>query len=120
MDAVHPSGDGVVTGTGTIEGRPVCLFAQDFTVLGGSVGEAHGRKIAGVIELARRTGVPLIGLNGSKVAPASRKGVDALAAYGGIFYQNVQASGVVPQISVILGPCAGGTRSTLRRSPTSW
>jgi len=107
MDATHPPGDGVVTGTGTIEGRPVCLFAQDFTVLGGSVGEAHGRKIAGIIELARRTGVPLIGLNDSGGARI-QEGVDALAAYGDIFFQNVQASGVIPQISVILGPCAGG------------
>jgi acetyl-CoA carboxylase carboxyltransferase component len=107
MEEAHPAGDGVVTGTGTIEGRPVCLFAQDFTVLGGSVGEVHGRKIAKLIELARLTGVPVIGLNDSGGARI-QEGVDALAAYGEIFYQNVQASGVVPQISVILGPCAGG------------
>jgi acetyl-CoA carboxylase carboxyltransferase component len=107
MDQSHPPGDGVVTGTGKIEGQPVCVFAQDFTVLGGSVGEAHGRKIAKVMELAARTGVPLIGLNDSGGARI-QEGVDALAAYGDIFFQNVQASGVVPQISVILGPCAGG------------
>ena len=107
LEAAHPEGDGVVTGTGLIDGRPVCVFAQDFTVLGGSVGEAHGRKIARIMELANRTGVPLIGMNDSGGARI-QEGVDALAAYGEIFYQNVQASGVIPQISVILGPCAGG------------
>ncbi len=107
MESQHPLGDGVVTGTGEVEGRPVCVFAQDFTVLGGSVGEAHGRKIARIMEMAVRMGVPLIGLNDSGGARI-QEGVDALAAYGEIFYQNVQASGVIPQISVILGPCAGG------------
>ncbi len=107
MESSHPAGDGVVTGSGMIDGRPVCVFAQDFTVLGGSVGEAHGRKIARIMEMARQTGVPLIGLNDSGGARI-QEGVDALAAYGEIFYQNVQASGVIPQISVILGPCAGG------------
>ncbi len=107
MEGSHPAGDGVVTGSGMIDGRPVCVFAQDFTVLGGSVGEAHGRKIARIMETARQTGVPLIGLNDSGGARI-QEGVDALAAYGEIFYQNVQASGVIPQISVILGPCAGG------------
>ena len=107
LEAEHPLGDGVITGTGEVEGRPVCVFAQDFTVLGGSVGEAHGRKIARLMELAVRNGVPLVGLNDSGGARI-QEGVDALAAYGEIFYQNVQASGVVPQISVILGPCAGG------------
>ncbi len=103
----HPAGDGVVTGTGKIEGRPVCVFAQDFTVLGGSVGEAHGRKIARLMDIALQNGVPLIGLNDSGGARI-QEGVDALAAYGEIFYRNVQASGVIPQLSVILGPCAGG------------
>jgi len=107
MENDHPAGDGVVTGTGKIEGRPVCVFAQDFTVLGGSVGEAHGRKIAYVMDIALQNGVPLIGLNDSGGARI-QEGVDALAAYGEIFYRNVQASGVIPQISVILGPCAGG------------
>jgi propionyl-CoA carboxylase beta chain/acetyl-CoA/propionyl-CoA carboxylase carboxyl transferase subunit len=107
MEDKHPPGDGVVTGTGKIDGRPVCLFAQDFTVLGGSVGAAHGEKIARLLDLAVRTGVPLIGLNDSGGARI-QEGVDALAAYGEIFYRNVAASGVVPQISVILGPCAGG------------
>lgn len=107
LDASHPLGDGVVTGTGEIDGRAVCVFAQDFTVFGGSVGEAHGRKIAEIIELATRMGVPLIGLNDSGGARI-QEGVDALAGYGEVFYRNVQASGVIPQISVILGPCAGG------------
>jgi acetyl-CoA carboxylase carboxyltransferase component len=107
LEADHPLGDGVVTGTGKIEGRPVCVFAQDFTVLGGSVGEAHGRKIARLMDVALQNGVPLIGLNDSGGARI-QEGVDALAAYGDIFYRNVQASGVIPQISVILGPCAGG------------
>ncbi len=107
METSHPAGDGVVTGTGEIDGRSVCVFAQDFTVLGGSVGEAHGRKIAQIMALARRNGVPLIGLNDSGGARI-QEGVDALAAYGDIFYQNVQSSGVIPQLSVILGPCAGG------------
>ncbi|MGC9400142.1 MAG: acyl-CoA carboxylase subunit beta [Anaerolineae bacterium] len=100
-------GDGVITGTGKIDGRPVYVFAQDFTVLGGSVGEAHGRKIAHIMDLAYQNGAPLIGLNDSGGARI-QEGVDALAAYGEIFYRNVRASGVIPQISVILGPCAGG------------
>ena len=101
------SGDGVITGWGTIEGRPVYVFAQDFTVLGGSVGEAHAQKIARVMDLAIRNGAPLIGINDSGGARI-QEGVDSLAGYGDIFYRNVQASGVIPQISVILGPCAGG------------
>ncbi|HHE72531.1 MAG TPA: methylmalonyl-CoA carboxyltransferase, partial [Chloroflexi bacterium] len=107
LEATHPLGDGVITGTGEVDGRPVCVFAQDFTVFGGSVGEAHGRKIAEIIELATRMGVPLIGLSDSGGARI-QEGVDALAGYGEVFYRNVQASGVIPQISVILGPCAGG------------
>ena len=101
------SGDGVITGWGTIEGRPVYVFAQDFTVLGGSVGEAHAQKIARVMDLAIRNGAPLIGINDSGGARI-QEGVDSLAGYGDIFYRNVQASGVIPQVSVILGPCAGG------------
>ena len=107
LEASHPWGDGVVTGSGTIDGRPVYVFAQDFTVLGGSVGEAHGRKIARVMDLAYQNGIPLIGLNDSGGARI-QEGVDALAAYGDIFFRNVRASGVIPQLSVILGPCAGG------------
>ena len=100
-------GDGVVTGCGEIDGRPVYVFAQDFTVLGGSVGEAHGRKICKLLDLALENGAPIIGLNDSGGARI-QEGVDALAAYGEIFYRNVLASGVVPQLSVVLGPCAGG------------
>ena len=101
------AGDGVVTGWGTIDGRPVYVFAQDFTVLGGSVGEAHAQKIAKVMDLAILNGAPLIGINDSGGARI-QEGVDSLAGYGEIFYRNVQASGVIPQVSVILGPCAGG------------
>ena len=107
MDKSHPYGDGVVTGRGKIDGRLVYLFAQDFTVMGGSVGEAHGRKIAHLLDLAQQNGAPLIGLNDSGGARI-QEGVDALAGYGEIFSRNVRASGVIPQISIILGPCAGG------------
>ena len=100
-------GDSVVTGWGEIDGRLVYVFAQDFTVLGGSVGEAHGQKVCKVLDLALENGAPVIGLNDSGGARI-QEGVDALAAYGEIFYRNVLASGVVPQISVIMGPCAGG------------
>lgn len=107
MEKNHPYGDGVVTGWGKIDGRTVYLFAQDFTVMGGSVGEAHGKKIAHLMDLALQNGAPLIGLNDSGGARI-QEGVDALAGYGEIFSRNVRASGVIPQISVILGPCAGG------------
>ena len=107
MEKSHPAGDGVVTGYGKIDGRLVYVFAQDFTVIGGSVGEAHGRKIARLMDLAYQNGAPLIGLNDSGGARI-QEGVDALAGYGEIFFRNVRASGVTPQISVILGPCAGG------------
>ena len=100
-------GDSVVAGWGEISGRPVYVFAQDFTVLGGSVGEAHGRKICKLLDLALENGAPVIGINDSGGARI-QEGVDALAAYGEIFYRNVLASGVIPQISVIMGPCAGG------------
>ena len=107
LDKQRIPGDGVVTGWGEIEGRLVYVCAQDFTVLGGSVGEAHGRKICKVLDLALENGAPVICLNDSGGARI-QEGVDALAAYGEIFYRNVLASGVVPQISVIMGPCAGG------------
>ncbi len=100
-------GDGVITGKGTIAGRPVYIFSQDFTVMGGSVGKVHGKKIARIMDLALQNGAPLIGLNDSGGARI-QEGVNSLAAYGDIFYRNVKASGVIPQISVILGPCAGG------------
>ncbi|MFQ6101609.1 MAG: acyl-CoA carboxylase subunit beta [Anaerolineae bacterium] len=100
-------GDSVVTGWGEIDGRLVYVFAQDFTVLGGSVGEVHGQKICKVLDMALENGAPVIGLNDSGGARI-QEGVDALSAYGEIFYRNVLASGVIPQLSVIMGPCAGG------------
>ncbi|HEX9018206.1 MAG TPA: acyl-CoA carboxylase subunit beta [Anaerolineaceae bacterium] len=107
MEKSHPLTDGVVTGWGKINGRTVYVFAQDFTILGGSLGEAHGRKIAKLMDLAYQNGAPLIGLNDSGGARI-QEGVDSLASYGEIFFRNTRASGVIPQISVILGPCAGG------------
>jgi acetyl-CoA carboxylase carboxyltransferase component len=107
MEKSHPLTDGVVTGWGKVNGRTVYVYAQDFTILGGSLGEAHGRKIAKVMDLAYQNGAPLIGLNDSGGARI-QEGVDSLAAYGEIFFRNTRASGVIPQISVILGPCAGG------------
>jgi propionyl-CoA carboxylase beta chain len=103
----HYPGDGVITGHGTIDGREVFVFSQDFTVVGGSLGEAHSQKISKVMDHAVRVGSPIIGLNDSGGARI-QEGVDSLAAYGEIFNRNVQASGVVPQISCIMGPCAGG------------
>jgi acetyl-CoA carboxylase carboxyltransferase component len=100
-------GDSVITGWGEVAGRPVYVYAQDFTVLGGSVGMVHGRKICKVMDLALANGAPMVGLNDSGGARI-QEGVDALAAYGEIFYRNTIASGVIPQLSVILGPCAGG------------
>ena len=100
-------GDGVVTGHGTVHGRLVYLFAQDFTVFGGALGEAHAQKICKVMDLAVQNGAPMIGLNDSGGARI-QEGVESLGGYAEIFYRNTQASGVVPQISVILGPCAGG------------
>lgn len=100
-------GDGVVTGYGTINGRPVYVFAQDFTVLGGSLAEAHAEKIVRLMDLSMRNGIPIIGLNDSGGARI-QEGVVSLGGYADIFYRNVQASGVVPQISAIMGPCAGG------------
>ncbi len=106
-DAHTYPGDGVVTGHGSIDGREVFIFSQDFTVIGGSLGEAHSQKICKVMDLAVKVGAPIIGLNDSGGARI-QEGVDALAAYGEIFHRNVRASGVVPQISCIMGPCAGG------------
>ena len=101
------AGDGVVVGTGRIYGKPVAIFAQDFTVVGGSLGLAHARKITKVMDFAMRMKMPCIGINDSGGARI-QEGVNALAGYGEIFLRNTQASGVIPQISVILGPCAGG------------
>ncbi len=103
----RPYGDGVVTGYGTVDGRPVCVFAQDFTVFGGSLGEVFGEKIVKVMDLAMTNGCPLVGINDSGGARI-QEGVVSLGLYGEIFYRNVQASGVIPQISLIMGPCAGG------------
>jgi len=107
MEKNHPLGDGVITGWGKVDGRLVYVYAQDFTILGGSLGESHGRKIAKIMDLAIENGAPIIGMNDSGGARI-QEGVDSLAAYGEIFYRNTRASGVIPQISVILGPCAGG------------
>jgi len=107
MDSTHTLTDGVVIGWGKIDERLVYLYAQDFTVMGGSLGEAHGRKIAKIMKLAVQNGAPLIGLNDSGGARI-QEGVDSLAAFGDIFLQNTKASGVIPQITLILGPCAGG------------
>ena len=100
-------GDGVITGYGEISGREVMVFSQDFTVMGGSLGEGHSQKICKVMDLAVKVGCPIIGMNDSGGARI-QDGVDSLAAYGEIFVRNVRASGVVPQISCIMGPCAGG------------
>jgi acetyl-CoA carboxylase carboxyltransferase component len=107
MDKKVLHGDGVIIGTGTIYGAPVCIFAQDFTVAGGSLGLMHARKIGKIMDHAMKMRVPLIGINDSGGARI-QEGVNSLAGYGEIFYRNTVASGVIPQISVILGPCAGG------------
>nr|WP_097273622.1 acyl-CoA carboxylase subunit beta [Streptomyces sp. TLI_55] len=105
--AQRPYGDGVVTGFGTVDGRRVCLFAQDATVFGGSMGEAFGEKTVALMDLALKTGCPVVGLNDSGGARI-QEGVASLALYAELVRRNVQASGVIPQISVVLGPCAGG------------
>jgi len=107
LDKKHIPGDGVVTGYGKIEGRPVYLFSQDFTVLGGSLSETHAEKICKVMDLALKNGVPIIGLNDSGGARI-QEGVSSLGGYAEVFWRNSMASGVVPQISAVMGPCAGG------------
>ncbi|MBO5961009.1 MAG: acyl-CoA carboxylase subunit beta [Paludibacteraceae bacterium] len=107
MDQKKLAGDGVITGTGTINGKPVCIYAQDFTVMGGSLGLKHARKITKIMDHALKMKIPCIGINDSGGARI-QEGIGALAGYGEIFYRNTMASGVIPQISVILGPCAGG------------
>ena len=107
MDKKILHGDGVITGTGTIHGSPVCIYAQDFTVAGGSLGLMHARKITKIMDHALKRRVPLIGINDSGGARI-QEGVNSLAGYGEIFFRNTLASGVIPQLSVILGPCAGG------------
>lgn len=108
MDERRYPGDSVVTGFGKINGRRVCVYAQDFTVLGGSFSEVQGEKVAKIMDLALQAGVPVIGLNDS-VGARIQEGVYSLAAYAELFWRNTQASGVIPQISVMLGPCAGGS-----------
>lgn len=107
MEAKELPGDGVITGTGTINGSPVCIYAQDFTVMGGSLGLKHARKITKIMDHALKLKIPCIGINDSGGARI-QEGIGALAGYGEIFYRNTMASGVIPQLSVILGPCAGG------------
>jgi methylmalonyl-CoA decarboxylase subunit alpha len=107
MDKVSLAGDGVITGTGTIDNQPVCIYAQDFTVAGGSLGSMHARKITKIMDHSLKMKMPLIGINDSGGARI-QEGVNSLAGYGEIFFRNTLNSGVIPQISVILGPCAGG------------
>ncbi|HVL78916.1 MAG TPA: carboxyl transferase domain-containing protein, partial [Sphingomicrobium sp.] len=107
MEAQKVPGDGVVTGSGTINGRLVFVFAQDFTVFGGSLSERHAQKICKVMDMAMKVGAPVIGLNDSGGARI-QEGVASLAGYAEVFQRNVLASGVIPQISLIMGPCAGG------------
>ena len=107
MDKSHPYGDGVITGYATIDGRTVALSSQDFMVFGGSLGETMGKKIVKVMDFALKSGIPMIGLNDSGGARI-QEGVASLSQYGEIFKRNIRSSGVIPQISVILGPCAGG------------
>jgi propionyl-CoA carboxylase beta chain len=108
MDAHRPYGDGVVIGTATVDGRPIALYSQDFTVFGGSLGEVHAEKIVKIAEFALKSGIPLIGINDSGGARI-QEGVASLNGYGKIFRLNTRSSGVIPQISLILGPCAGGS-----------
>ena len=107
MDQDRPAGDGVVTGWGTINGRMVYVYSQDFTVFGGSLSETHAQKIRKIMDMAMQNGAPVIGMNDSGGARI-QEGVASLAGYAEVFQRNVLASGVVPQISVIMGPCAGG------------
>ena len=107
LDKQKYTGDSVVTGWGTIEGRLVYVFSQDFTVFGGSLGEVHAEKVCKIMDMAMKNGAPMIGLNDSGGARI-QEGVVALAGYSDIFLKNTMASGVIPQISAIMGPCAGG------------
>ncbi|MEA2301242.1 MAG: propionyl-CoA carboxylase beta chain, partial [Solirubrobacteraceae bacterium] len=107
MQKSKPLADAVITGHGTIEGRPVCVFSQDFTVFGGSLGEVMGQKMCKIMDLAAKIGCPVIGINDSGGARI-QEGVISLGAYGEVFLRNVRCSGVIPQISLVMGPCAGG------------
>jgi propionyl-CoA carboxylase beta chain len=108
MEENRPYGDGVVIGTATVDGRPIALYSQDFTVFGGSLGEVHAEKIVKIADFALKSGIPLIGINDSGGARI-QEGVASLNGYGKIFRLNTRSSGVIPQISLILGPCAGGS-----------
>ena len=107
LEKNRPYGDGVITGYGTVDGRQVCVFSQDFTIFGGSLGEVYGEKITKVMDLAMKTGCPIVGINEGAGARI-QEGVVSLGLYGEIFRRNVHASGVIPQISLIMGSCAGG------------
>jgi len=107
MERKEIPADGVITGTGYVDNRPVAVFAQDFLTSGGTLGSVHARKICDVLEMALKNGTPVVGMNDSGGARI-QEGVESLSGYGNVFYRNVQLSGVVPQISLILGPCAGG------------
>src|SRR5215475_3359816 len=107
VDANRPYGDGVVTGFGLVDGRPVCVYSQDFTVFGGSLGEVYGEKIVKVMDHAMKTGCPVVGINDGGGARI-QEGVVALGLFAEIFFRNTRASGVIPQISLIMGPAAGG------------
>src|SRR5438477_2549820 len=107
MQKNRPWGDAVVTGHGLIDGRPVVVFSQDFTVFGGSLGEVMAEKMCKIMDLAAKIGAPVIGINDSGGARI-QEGVVSLGAYGDVFVRNVQCSGVIPQISLVMGPCAGG------------
>ncbi|MBV9335504.1 MAG: methylmalonyl-CoA carboxyltransferase, partial [Solirubrobacterales bacterium] len=107
MQKNRPYGDAVVTGHGTIDGRRVCVFSQDFTVFGGSLGEVMGEKMVKIMDLAAKIGCPVVGINDSGGARI-QEGVVSLGAYGDVFVRNVMCSGVIPQISLVMGPCAGG------------
>ena len=107
MDGLSAPGEGIVTGYGKIDGRLVFVYSQDFTVMGGSLGEMHAKKITNIMDLALKAGAPVIGMNDSGGARI-QEGVDALSGFGNIFYRNVKSSGVIPQITAIMGPCAGG------------
>src|SRR3979411_1689449 len=107
MQKNRPYGDAVLTGHGTIDGRRVCVFSQDFTVFGGSLGEVMGEKMCKIMDLAAKIGCPVIGINDSGGARI-QEGVVSLGSYGDVFLRNVRCSGVIPQISLVMGPCAGG------------
>src|ERR1022692_3841009 len=107
LEENRPYTDGVITGFGAIDGRRVCVFSQDFTVFGGALGEVFAEKIHKIMDLAESIGVPMIGLNDGAGARI-QEGVVSLHSYGKIFHRNVRASGVIPQVSVVMGPCAGG------------